>query len=226
VHGITAPTEFRVTLDALGIPQQRVAELFGVGPRTVRRWRDGDRRTPCGVRIVLRLLVAKVVSVDQLEEVAASAQTNGSTKPVPPAPLRVESVPEQKALARAEIAADPNPSIAEKVVALAPGTCRWPHGDPGHSDFRFCGAPAGGGPYCAAHCAVAYVVLQRGTEGASKARRPILTEKASAVAALARSPPVLAPATAAALEEAARGEGKVYQGSSRKVIAAMLRDAE
>ena len=51
-----ATTEFRATLAALGIAQHRVAQLFGVGPRSVRRWQDGDRRVPCGVGIVLRLL--------------------------------------------------------------------------------------------------------------------------------------------------------------------------
>ena len=49
-----ATTEFRETLGALGIAQHRVARLFGVGPRSVRRWQDGDRRVPCGVGIVLR----------------------------------------------------------------------------------------------------------------------------------------------------------------------------
>ena len=51
-----ARTEFRTTLDALGIAQRRIARLFGVGPRSVRRWQDGDRRIPRGVGIVLRLL--------------------------------------------------------------------------------------------------------------------------------------------------------------------------
>ena len=48
-------TEFHATLDALGIAQHRAAKLFGVGPRSMRRWQDGDRRVPCGVGIVLRL---------------------------------------------------------------------------------------------------------------------------------------------------------------------------
>jgi GcrA cell cycle regulator len=37
-------------------------------------------------------------------------------------------------------------------------TCRWPVGDPGSCDFFFCGAPPRSGrPYCAEHCARAYV---------------------------------------------------------------------
>jgi GcrA cell cycle regulator len=41
---------------------------------------------------------------------------------------------------------------------LSAQTCRWPIGDPKHEDFRFCGRPvAAGKPYCADHCATAYV---------------------------------------------------------------------
>ena len=37
--------------------------------------------------------------------------------------------------------------------------CRWPVGDPSHSDFFYCGAEASPGrPYCPAHCARAYRV--------------------------------------------------------------------
>jgi GcrA cell cycle regulator len=37
-------------------------------------------------------------------------------------------------------------------------TCRWPIGDPRRPDFLFCGAePRKGKPYCAAHCARAYL---------------------------------------------------------------------
>jgi hypothetical protein len=79
-----ARTEFRATLDALGIAQHRVAQLFGVGPRSVRRWQDGDRRVPCGVGIVLRLLAAGAVTVAQVEQ--AAIRTNGSAKLGTPAP--------------------------------------------------------------------------------------------------------------------------------------------
>ena len=41
-----AKTEFRATLAALGIAQHRAAKLFGVSPRSIRRWQDGDRRVP------------------------------------------------------------------------------------------------------------------------------------------------------------------------------------
>jgi hypothetical protein len=69
----TAADEFRATLGALGIAQRRVAQLFGVGPRSVRRWQCGDRRVPCGVGIVLRLLAAGAVTVAQVEQAAVPA---------------------------------------------------------------------------------------------------------------------------------------------------------
>lgn len=41
---------------------------------------------------------------------------------------------------------------------LSSQTCRWPIGDPKHDDFHFCCATiVPGKPYCAEHCAAAYV---------------------------------------------------------------------
>jgi hypothetical protein len=159
IHAAT--TEFRTTVGALGIAPHRVAQLFGVGPRSVRRWQDGDRRVPCGVSIVLRLLAAGTVTVAQVEQaaVAIPARTNGGAEPGPPTPLLVAPAPEQSALVRAEATtlADPGLTTAEKVVALAPGTCCWPCGDPGHPAFHFCGIPVARRPYCEHHRAMAYV---------------------------------------------------------------------
>lgn len=74
-----ATTEFHEMLSALGLAQHRVAQLFGVSPRSVRRWQYGDRRVPCGVGIVLRLLAAGTVTVAQVEQaVPIPARTWGS----------------------------------------------------------------------------------------------------------------------------------------------------
>src|SRR5262249_2436926 len=147
-----AADEFRATLGALGIAQHRVAQLFGVGPRSVRRWQHGDRRVPCGVGIVLRLLAAGAVTAGPVQQTAGPfpAPPNRGAKPEPPAPLLVEPALDQSALARARAAAraDPGLTIAEKVYALAPEACRWPCGDPGHPDFHFCGDPVAKRPYC------------------------------------------------------------------------------
>src|SRR5262245_38263928 len=119
-----ATTEFGETLGALGISQSRIALLFRVGSRSVRRWRHGDRRVPCGVDIVLRPV--RAVTIDQVEQAAIAilGRTNGSAKPGPPASLLVAPAPAQSALACAEAAtlADPG-TTAEKVCALTPEIC-------------------------------------------------------------------------------------------------------
>ena len=164
-------TEFRATLASLGITQHRVAQLFGVGPRSVRRWQAGDRRVPFGVAIVLRLLAAGVVTITQVEQVAVStpAQTNGGG-----APLRIEPTSEQPALAPAEGAAfaDPGPTTAEKVCKLTPEACRWPCGDPGHPNFHFCSRPIAKESYCEHHLGVAYMAPP-------KSRSPFTLQPAS-----------------------------------------------
>jgi hypothetical protein len=164
--GDLSVAEFRATLGALGIAQHRVAQLFGVGPRSVRRWRDGTRRVPVGVSMVFRLLATGAVTVDQVEQAAVPIpdRTNGNAEEEPPAPLLVEPAPEQSASARAETAALANSSltVAERVLALAPGVCRWPCGDLEHPDFHFCGGMVARGPYCERHRAMAYLAPRPG----------------------------------------------------------------
>ena len=64
-------------------------------------------------------------------------------------------------------AAPPPPSVPlsadmVKMEELTSGMCNWPEGEPGAEDFRFCGQPSvEGKPYCAAHCARAYVKSTR-----------------------------------------------------------------
>ena len=48
------------------------------------------------------------------------------------------------------------------VLHLTEHTCKWPVGDPGTTDFHFCGARTKpGSPYCATHVAMAYQPLER-----------------------------------------------------------------
>jgi transcriptional regulator with XRE-family HTH domain len=158
--------ELHAMLDALGLTQHRIARLFGITPRSFRRWVRGDRRTPRGIIILVRLLRAGVVTIAQVERAAVPARTNGRTKPRPPTPRRVEPEPEQSAVARAEAAAfaDLSP-VAAAVVALVPGVCRWPEGDPGSpaGGFRFCNDPVAAPPYCARHRAQAYLAPRTGS---------------------------------------------------------------
>lgn len=49
------------------------------------------------------------------------------------------------------------------LAAAADGpACKWPIGDPGDSDFHFCGSPSvASRPYCPDHCAIAYIRKDR-----------------------------------------------------------------
>lgn len=48
------------------------------------------------------------------------------------------------------------PPLVARLEDLPRRACHWPVGDPLVPEFAFCGRPAGNGPYCAAHAAVAY----------------------------------------------------------------------
>ncbi|MBV9290042.1 MAG: GcrA cell cycle regulator [Hyphomicrobiales bacterium] len=85
--------------------------------------------------------------------------------PRPPAPRIVRGA---TALALApQLLAEPEPqtfaesvvvpmSLRVTIVELKEAMCRWPLGDPASPDFRYCGSPSAGGPYCVHHAALAY----------------------------------------------------------------------
>jgi len=155
-HIICSDTEFRAALATLGLAQTRIAEMFAVSPRSVRRWRRGDRRVPRAVGIVCNLLTTGVVTIEQVEAaVPAPARTNDAAKPKPPAPRPVKPAPEQSALA--PTLTDPSLTTAEKIVALAPNACRWPYNDPRHPNFYFCSRPTAAPPYCNEHRITAHM---------------------------------------------------------------------
>ncbi|MGB2564665.1 MAG: GcrA family cell cycle regulator, partial [Parvibaculales bacterium] len=55
-----------------------------------------------------------------------------------------------------------SPEERASVLHLTEHTCKWPIGDPGTTDFHFCGARAkNGSPYCTTHAAQAYQPLER-----------------------------------------------------------------
>ena len=80
--------------------------------------------------------------------ISSSPRTPRVTKPTTPIRIRPQTVP---------ISAN-----MVKMEKLTTGMCKWPEGEPGHEDFRFCGQPAiENKPYCAIHCARAYVKSTR-----------------------------------------------------------------
>jgi GcrA cell cycle regulator len=53
------------------------------------------------------------------------------------------------------------------MMALSASTCRWPIGDPGDTEFHFCGERSlDSKPYCSAHSSIAYVKMKPRTEAA------------------------------------------------------------
>src|SRR5215471_9624469 len=78
-----AATEFRATLDTLGVTQRRAARLFNVSPRHIRRWQHGDRNVPHTVGLVVNLLATGVITVSQAEAAA----------PIPPPPAALPAPP-------------------------------------------------------------------------------------------------------------------------------------
>ncbi|MGI8527507.1 MAG: GcrA family cell cycle regulator [Pseudolabrys sp.] len=63
-----------------------------------------------------------------------------------------------------DYAAEPEPELIEipleqrkTLLQLSDATCRWPVGDPGSTEFFFCGGNSNeGSPYCSYHSRVAY----------------------------------------------------------------------
>jgi hypothetical protein len=149
--------ELRAMLSTLGLTPRHAARIFAVGPRTVRRWRDGTRGIPRAVTLVCRLMAVGAVTIAQVEEVTVPA-------PEPPAPLRATPAPEEQpalALWRARTAAradtGPTTTVVEQVCALTAGACRWPCNNLEDRDFRFCNKPTVKGSYCKHHHRMAYL---------------------------------------------------------------------
>jgi hypothetical protein len=61
--------QFQAAIDRLDLSQVRAAKLFGADPRTARRWALGERDVPECVAIVLRLLLAGKITVEDVEAV-------------------------------------------------------------------------------------------------------------------------------------------------------------
>lgn len=61
------PTQFRAALDKLELSQVKAAKLVGVDERTSRRWALGQTTVPEAVAILLRLLVAKKITVEDVK---------------------------------------------------------------------------------------------------------------------------------------------------------------
>jgi GcrA cell cycle regulator len=73
---------------------------------------------------------------------------------------RSQAAPEAKPLPRPQEEVVVALSERVTIMDLREHMCRWPLGDPGREDFRFCGNRTGQtGPYCVHHAAIAYQPL-------------------------------------------------------------------
>jgi hypothetical protein len=139
------PDELRAIPAVLGLSRAHLAKLLSRSPRCISHWTVGDRPLPYEVGILLQLLVARKITVRDVEEAAAAVtpvKINGGAEPGLPAPRLVAPAPEPAVI-------DRNQTLAEKVLALT--GCRWPHNDPRHPDFFFCNAAVIEPPYCPRH---------------------------------------------------------------------------
>ena len=62
------PTQLQAVLDRLGSSQRSAGRWLGVGERQVRRWVAGDSAIPQPVALLLRLMVARGIRPEQLQE--------------------------------------------------------------------------------------------------------------------------------------------------------------
>ncbi len=63
------PNQFRTALDRLGLSQAKAAALVGADPRTARRWALGEVGIPECVAILLRLMLAGKITIEDVERV-------------------------------------------------------------------------------------------------------------------------------------------------------------
>lgn len=64
------PTEYREIIKALDLSQVGAARLFGVDPRTSRRWALGEQPIPRAVAMCLRMMVSHGVSAAEAQSMA------------------------------------------------------------------------------------------------------------------------------------------------------------
>lgn len=134
--------------------------------------------------------VSAAAAPEPVAGTAASGATRPDPAPAASAPIKPEPAARPAAAARATADTELDSPVSGKTVpprkpaeakTMAPDlmlrpllrpltadtaprrgpSCCWPNGDPGTPGFHFCGAkPVPGKPYCAEHCAVAYVKLR------------------------------------------------------------------
>lgn len=60
-------TEYREAIESIGLSQVGAARLFGVDPRTSRRWALGELPVPRAVELALKLMLKHGVTVADVQ---------------------------------------------------------------------------------------------------------------------------------------------------------------
>ena len=115
--------------------------------------------------------IGKILSVSKNSVVGKAHRLKLQSRPSPirraPAAKPKAEAPKPVAKPPVEVALPPAPPPQSGVKTKGP-KCLWPIGDPGDDDFHFCEAPAvPSKPYCAEHCARAYITKPRGENKAA-----------------------------------------------------------
>jgi GcrA cell cycle regulator len=146
-------------------------------------WAEGHSTAEIGRRMGVskNAVVGKAHRLDlpaRPSPIRREAETAGSRPATPPA-RRPLAPREPQPLRRLEPATPPAPPAPPVQMAPAPAvvrsfprvstrSCCWPLGEPGTSEFRFCGGEAiPGKPYCTSHASVAYVKARDRREDAA-----------------------------------------------------------
>ncbi|MFM8680306.1 MAG: GcrA family cell cycle regulator [Alphaproteobacteria bacterium] len=132
-----------------GLSTAEIGKLLGISKNAVvgkaHRLRLASRPSPIR-RMAIRPATPRVPRATRNLAMSALPQTAAMT------PVR------QAAAAPAAQLAPARPRVETPALQLSNQRCMWPVGHPGDGDFHFCGERAlVGKPYCAGHCAVAYV---------------------------------------------------------------------
>jgi GcrA cell cycle regulator len=100
--------------------------------------------------------IGRALNVSKNAVVGKSHRLGLKPRPSPIAGKKADEEAPKKKIAK--VVKQQAPERIGDVIDLGPNMCRWPFGDPGDADFHFCGkATVAGKPYCAEHCAIAYV---------------------------------------------------------------------
>ena len=94
--------------------------------------------------------IAKKLGLSKNSIIGKVHRLNLKTRPSPIKPNPKKAIKKVKQI--------PHKQDRVGIMELKLNTCRWPVGDPTDDDFHFCGKnTVMGKPYCAQHCAMAYV---------------------------------------------------------------------